>query len=110
MKSTHLWILPLSALLMTSCVTQEALNKKSQKAKATGVEAKIALFNGENLSNWTPDVPKADENPNIEPSFIVRDGNLVSLGKPLGHLTTNSSHPGRTKARRRWMPFGWPRR
>ena len=37
-------------------------------------------------------MPKADENPNIEPSFIVRDGNLVSLGKPLGHLTTNSSH------------------
>ncbi len=92
MKLTPLWALPAIALLLSSCVSNESLKKKADQAKATGVGSKIALFNGENINNWTPDVPKADENPNIEPSFIVRDGNLVSLGKPLGHLTTNSVH------------------
>jgi hypothetical protein len=48
----------------------------------------IALFNGKNLDGWTTDVPEADKKPDIEPSFIIRDGNLVSLGKPLGHLVT----------------------
>jgi len=45
-----------------------------------------ALFNGRDLSNWNVDVPDADANPGIAPSFIVRDGLLVSLGDPRGHL------------------------
>lgn len=49
----------------------------------------IQLFNGRDLSGWSADVPKADENPDIEPSFVVRDGLLVSKGKPEGHLTTD---------------------
>jgi hypothetical protein len=49
----------------------------------------IALFNGKDLTGWTPDVPKADNDPNHPPVFIVRDGKLVSLGKPGGHLVTN---------------------
>ncbi len=49
----------------------------------------IALFNGKDLSGWTPDVPKADNDPSHPPVFIVRDGKLVSLGKPGGHLVTN---------------------
>lgn len=49
------------------------------------------LFNGKDLSGWTADVPAADKNPAIQPSFIVRDGMLVSLGKPEGHLVTNAS-------------------
>lgn len=50
------------------------------------------LFNGEDLTGWTADVPKADKNPDIQPSFIVRDGNLVSLGNPRGHLITKKSY------------------
>jgi hypothetical protein len=46
------------------------------------------LFNGKDLAGWTVDVPEADQKPDLEPSFIVRDGLLVSLGKPLGHLVT----------------------
>ena len=46
----------------------------------------IPLFNGGNLSNWVVDVPDADANPDIAPSFIVRNGTLVSLGDPRGHL------------------------
>jgi hypothetical protein len=49
----------------------------------------VALFNGKNLQGWTADVPAADKNPSISPSFIVRDGMLVSLGVPPGHLITD---------------------
>jgi len=49
----------------------------------------VALFNGKDLTGWHVDVPAADDNPDLEPSFIVRDGKLVSLGKPLGHLITD---------------------
>jgi Domain of Unknown Function (DUF1080) len=51
----------------------------------------IALFNGKDLSGWTADVPKADNNPDLPPVFIVRDGKLVSLGKPGGHLVTDAA-------------------
>ena len=50
----------------------------------------IPLFNGGNLSNWVVDVPDADANPDIAPSFIVRNGMLVSLGDPRGHLISKS--------------------
>lgn len=49
----------------------------------------IALFDGKSLAGWTSDVPEADKTPNLQVSFIVRDGNLVSLGRPLGHLVTD---------------------
>lgn len=49
------------------------------------------LFNGKDLAGWKVDVPSADKNPDIQPSFIVRDGKLVSLGKPKGHLITDKS-------------------
>lgn len=51
----------------------------------------IPLFNGKNLSGWKADIPKADQNPDIEPSFLVRDGRLVSLGNPRGQLLTEKS-------------------
>lgn len=53
--------------------------------------APIALFNGKDLTGWAADVPKADNYPGIAPSFIVRDGMLVSMGKPEGHLVTTES-------------------
>lgn len=51
----------------------------------------IALFNGKDLTGWTADVPAADRG-QVPPSFIVRDGLLVSLGKPEGHLITDRSY------------------
>jgi hypothetical protein len=50
----------------------------------------IQLFNGRDLSGWQPDVPTKDTDPNVPDSFIVRDGMLVSLGRPRGHLLTDS--------------------
>jgi hypothetical protein len=52
----------------------------------------IALFNGADLSGWEADVPSADGNPDAPPSFIVRNGMLVSLGEPRGHLVTNAAY------------------
>jgi hypothetical protein len=52
----------------------------------------IALFNGRDLSGWYADVPEKDTNPNAPASFIVRNGMLVSLGVPRGHLLTESTY------------------
>jgi hypothetical protein len=56
--------------------------------EAASPKAVVRLFNGTDLAGWTPDVPARDADPNGPPSFIVRDGKLVSLGKPEGHLLT----------------------
>lgn len=52
----------------------------------------IQLFNGKDLTGWKADIPAADKKPDIEPSFIVRDGNLVSKGNPRGQLLTTGSY------------------
>jgi len=52
----------------------------------------VSLFNGKDLTGWTADVPERDKDPNAPPSFVVRDGLLVSMGKPRGHLLTNDSY------------------
>lgn len=49
----------------------------------------IALFNGKNLDGWQADIPAADDKEDKNPSFTVRDGLLVSLGSPGGHLITD---------------------
>ncbi|WP_207513229.1 3-keto-disaccharide hydrolase [Longitalea luteola] len=49
-----------------------------------------SLFNGRDLSGWHVDVPEMDNNPAAKNPFIVREGMLVSLGKPNGHLITDS--------------------
>ena len=48
------------------------------------------LFNGVDLEGWHADIPDADNNPDIEKSFLVRDSLLVSMGSPGGHLITDS--------------------
>lgn len=47
------------------------------------------LFNGKDLSGWHADIPDMDKDPNLKSPFIVRNGMLVSLGKPGGHLITD---------------------
>lgn len=57
---------------------------KSQQQKA------ISLFNGKDLAGWHVDVPEMDNNASVKNPFIVRDGMLVSMGTPNGHLVTDS--------------------
>lgn len=52
----------------------------------------IALWNGRDLAGWHADVPAADGDPKAAPSFVARDGLLVSLGAPEGHLITDASY------------------
>ena len=48
-----------------------------------------SLFNGKDLTGWHVDIPALDNDPDGKGAFIVRDGNLVSLGNPKGHLITD---------------------
>jgi hypothetical protein len=50
------------------------------------------LFNGKDLSGWHMDVPAMDKDPKARAPFIVRNGLLVSLGTPGGHLITDAAH------------------
>lgn len=52
----------------------------------------VDLFNGKDLAGWHWDVPEMDNNPDMRNPFIVRDGMLVSLGKPGGHLITDKEY------------------
>lgn len=52
----------------------------------------ISLFNGKDLTGWHWDVPALDTSKTAPVPFIVRDGLLVSLGEPRGHLITDSSY------------------
>ncbi|WP_152268484.1 3-keto-disaccharide hydrolase [Agriterribacter humi] len=52
--------------------------------------ASYSLFNGRDLSGWHIDVPEMDTNALARNPFIIRNGLLVSLGEPNGHLITDS--------------------
>jgi len=56
----------------------------------TPATATVHLFNGKDLSGWHIDVPDMDSNKSAISPFIVRNGMLVSLGTPGGHLITDS--------------------
>jgi len=49
-----------------------------------------SLFNGSDLSGWHVDVPAMDSIPGAVNPFVVRNGMLVSLGNPQGHLITDA--------------------
>jgi Domain of Unknown Function (DUF1080) len=49
-----------------------------------------SLFNGKNLKGWHIDVPELDKNANAKSPFIVRNGLLVSLASPQGHIITDA--------------------
>jgi len=70
-------IVSLAAAATLSCATLSG--KRSQ-----------SLFNGKDLAGWHVDVPKMDNDPAVKSPFIVREGLLVSLGTPNGHLITDA--------------------
>src|SRR6056297_3678807 len=52
-------------------------------------EETMSLIPGDNLEGWHVDVPAMDDNPDTTNPFIMRDGMLVSLGTPGGHLISD---------------------
>ncbi|MFN8347747.1 MAG: DUF1080 domain-containing protein [Spirosomataceae bacterium] len=55
-------------------------------------KAQKSLFNGKDLTGWHIDIPAIDKDPNARNPFIVRNGLLVSLGEPQGHLITDADY------------------
>ena len=72
-------------LIVVSVVLMASLSCKSLSQSKS-----VNLFNGSDLSGWHVDVPKMDNDPSVKSPFIVRDGLLVSLGNPNGHLITDA--------------------
>lgn len=62
------------------------------KSASTSQSPGQSLFNGQDLSGWHVDVPEMDKNPQAKNPFIVRNGLLVSMGNPGGHLITDAIH------------------
>ena len=59
---------------------------------SSAVAQSKSLFNGKNLEGWHMDVPAMDSTKGLRTPFIVRQGLLVSLGTPEGHLITDQSY------------------
>lgn len=72
-------------IVMMSTVVMASLSCLSQPQ-----EKPKSLFNGTDLKGWHVDVPKMDKDPNLKSPFVVRDGMLVSLGTPKGHLISDA--------------------
>lgn len=64
----------------------------SSTSRCTSQQKPQMLFNGRDLTGWHADVPAADSSPRLASPFVVRNGLLVSLGEPRGHLLTDSSY------------------
>jgi hypothetical protein len=58
--------------------------------------AQISLFDGQSLAGWYMDVPDLQKDSSLRRPFIVRDGLLVSLGTPGGHLISEKSYQNYT--------------
>lgn len=54
--------------------------------------SQVSLFDGKSLSGWYMDVPDLQKDSSLRNPFIVRDGLLVSLGTPGGHLISDKSY------------------
>jgi hypothetical protein len=76
--------------MLTLTANVLAHSAETTAAAAAGAASK-SLFNGKDLKGWHVDVPALDKNPAAKGPFIVRDGFLVSLGKPGGHLITDAA-------------------
>ena len=71
-------------LVLFSCVTFVGAEPTDSKTKS--------LFDGHSLLGWHVDVPKMDNNAEVKSPFVIRDGMLVSLGNPRGHLITDAEY------------------
>lgn len=84
------FILPIFTFILISC--QSESESPSENGMTESDTETMSLFNGEDLSGWHADVPAMDENPDTTDAFVVRDGMLVSLGDPRGHLITDEEY------------------
>lgn len=69
-------VLLLSALFITAAITAAAQTR--------------SLFNGKDHTGWHIDVPAKDKDANAPSPFIIRNGMMVSLANPQGHIITDA--------------------
>ncbi len=72
----------------------QALSKRAAASStpAAANSKSTSLFNGKDLTGWHIDVPHRDKNPDAKATFVIRNGMLVSLGRPGGHLITDAKY------------------
>ena len=75
-------------LLIPAMIMAAALGSAS---RCTTESQPRSLFNGKDLTGWHVDVPAPDSTARLRNPFIVRNGMLVSLGEPRGHLITDAN-------------------
>jgi len=78
--------------LLLSLTVLAALAPLAAAQDAVTPDKAIALWNGKDLSVCDVDVPKKDTDKSLPDSFVVRNGMLVSMGKPEGHLITKQAY------------------
>jgi len=76
-------LLLISVIVVISILTE----KNNQAAQQVSDRDSISLFNGVNLSNWTPVLEDSLVNP--DSTFFVKDGKIFVSGDPFGYLRTN---------------------
>ena len=80
-------------LLLAVLASLAAGSVLAEPASTAVTPARVTpLFDGKGLSGWQADVPARDTDKNAPDSFVVRDGLLVSVGKPEGHLLTTTAY------------------
>jgi hypothetical protein len=99
MRSTVLYTVPTVLLMVAVGRVVNVASVVARPGQATTASGQavvpdrvIQLFNGRDLTGWRADVPARDTDPKAPESFIVRNAMLVSLGKPEGHLLTDSTY------------------
>jgi hypothetical protein len=78
-------LLAIALVLSLHSIVVAATNTEPAQAESR------SLFDGKDLNGWHTDVPEMDNNSAVKSPFIVRDGMLVSLGTPGGHLITDDA-------------------
>jgi Domain of Unknown Function (DUF1080) len=66
-----------------------AQNNKVTKLKNN---RSVSLFNGKDHTGWHIDVPAMDNNSGVKSPFIIREGKMVSLASPGGHVITDNQY------------------
>jgi hypothetical protein len=79
-------------LLLVALLAAPAAREAAPSPEAIVPKHTESLVNGRDLTGWQADVPARDKDPSVPPSFIVRNGMLVSLGEPRGHLVTERAY------------------
>ncbi len=52
----------------------------------------MSLFNGNDLVGWHIDVPDMEKDSTLLSPFLIRNGMLVSMGTPNGHIITDAEY------------------